>query len=190
MAEAMAAVHDADALIFDLRDNGGGDPRIVALISSYLFGEEPVHLNDIYRRQGVLPEQLWTQRDVVGPRFGPDKAVYVLTSRFTFSAAEAFAYDLQALGRATIVGETTAGGAHLSDAGPLVLGFDMLLPTGRAVSPVTGTDWEGTGVIPDVPVSAASALDTATSMARQALAEGLTGAIGDETVAAPSNPAP
>ncbi len=189
VAEAMDAVHDADALIFDLRDNGGGDPDMVALISSYLFGEEPVHLNDFYFRQEDHTEQLWTLRDVPGIRFGPDKDVYVLTSGLTFSAAEAFAYDLQALGRATIVGETTAGGAHLSDGGPLVLGFGMYVPSGRAINPITGTDWEGTGVTPDVPVAADSALDTAASIARQAIADDPVGGPSGASVAVSSGAA-
>jgi len=169
VAEAMSSVHDADALIIDLRDNGGGSPEMVALVSSYLFGEEPVHLSDIFWREGSRTEQFWTLNDVAGTRFGPDKEVYVLTSERTFSAAEEFAYNLQALGRATIVGETTGGGAHPGGCAPLVAGFGMCVPTGRTVNPITGTNWEGTGVIPDVQEAAGSALETAAAMARQAL---------------------
>ncbi len=172
VAEVMTSVHDAAVLIFDVRDNGGGDPAMVALISSYLFGEEPVHLSDIFWREGNRTEQFWTHADVAGTRFGPDKEVYVLTSERTFSAAEEFAYNLQALGRAMIVGEPTGGGAHPGGCAPLVAGFEMCVPAGRSVNPITGTNWEGTGVIPDVQVAAGAALETAEAMARQALEDG------------------
>ena len=169
VAEAMTTVHDADALIFDLRNNGGGLPGMVALVSSYLFGEEPVHLNDLYWREGDRTEQFWTLADVAGPRFGADKDVYVLTSERTFSAAEEFTYNLQVLQRAMIVGETTGGGANPGEGAPLIGQFGMFVPTGRAINPITGTNWEGTGVVPDVKVAAGSALETATSMARLAI---------------------
>ena len=172
VAEAMTSVHDADAIILDLRDNGGGSPAMVALITSYLFDAEPVHLSDIHWRDGDRTEQFWTRSDVAGTRFGADKGVYVLTSERTFSAAEEFTYNLQALGRATIVGETTGGGAHPGGCAPLVAGFGMCVPTGRSINPITGANWEGTGVLPDVPVAAGTALETAESMARQALEDG------------------
>ncbi len=186
VAAALTSVHDAEALIFDLRDNGGGSPGMVALISSYLFDEEPVHLSDIYWRDGDRTEQFWTLGDVAGTRFGPDKDVYVLTSERTFSAAEEFAYNLQALGRATIVGETTGGGAHPGGCAPLVAGFGMCVPTGRSINPITGTNWEGTGVVPDVAVAADAALETAESMARQALDDAPLPGLGGESVGASS----
>nr|BFE79994.1 hypothetical protein GCM10020093_025950 [Planobispora longispora] len=125
---------------------------MVALLCSYLF-DEPTHLNDIYDRPGDSTAQFWTLPFVPGPRFGADKPVYVLTSGFTFSGAEEFAYDLQSRKRATVVGERTRRahpgvryrvGAHLKSA----------VPCGRAINPVTGTNWEGTGIVPDIDLPA------------------------------------
>jgi len=98
---------NTDALIIDLRRNGGGEPAMVALISSYLFGPEPVHLNDLYFRPDDSTHQWWTLPYVPGKRYGDKKEVYVLTSKRTFSAAEEFTYNLKNLKRATIIGETT-----------------------------------------------------------------------------------
>jgi C-terminal processing protease CtpA/Prc len=105
----MESLADADALIFDLRGNGGGDPNMVALISTCLF-DKPTHLNDLYERKGDKTNEYWTLPDIQGQRFA-DKPVFVLTSKRTFSAAEEFSYNLQNLKRATIIGETTGGGA-------------------------------------------------------------------------------
>ncbi len=111
VASVMGFVEDCDALIFDMRYNGGGDPTGIQVISSYLFGDEPVHLNDLYFRPKDTTEEYWTLTDIKGKRM-PDVPVYVLTSSFTFSGAEEFSYNLKNLKRATIVGETTGGGAH------------------------------------------------------------------------------
>jgi hypothetical protein len=111
-AAAMTFLASTEALITDLRENGGGEPEMVALITSYPFGDEPVHLNDIYDRPTDSTTQYWTRSYVPGRRFGAKKPVYVLTSSHTFSAAEEFTYNLENLERATIVGETTGGGAH------------------------------------------------------------------------------
>ncbi|MGH9903057.1 MAG: S41 family peptidase [Pyrinomonadaceae bacterium] len=150
---------NTDALIIDLRRNGGGDPAMVALICSYLFGPEPVHLNDLHWREGNRTEEYWTRKEVAGRRYAKD--VYVLTSNRTFSGAEEFSYNLKNLKRATIVGETTGGGAHPGRGVRLSEHFGMFLPTGRAISPITKTNWEGTGVEPDVKVPADQALKTA-----------------------------
>ncbi len=85
----------ADALIFDLRDNGGGDPRMVALIATYLF-DHPVHLSDIYNRREDSTAQYWTLPYVPGKRLA-STPTFVLTSGRTFSGAEDFAYNLQAI---------------------------------------------------------------------------------------------
>jgi C-terminal processing protease CtpA/Prc len=169
-AAAMTFLASTDALIIDLRENGGGEPEMVALITSYLFGEEPVHLNDIYERPTDTTTQYWTRSYVPGRRFGATKPVYVLTSSYTFSAAEEFTYNLKNLGRATIVGETTGGGAHPGDMVPLAAGFAMFVPTGRAVNPITRTNWERTGVAPDVQAPATQALDIAYVKALERLA--------------------
>lgn len=169
-AAAMTFLASTDALIIDLRENGGGEPEMVALITSYLFGEQPVHLNDIYERPTDTTTQFWTRSYVPGRRFGTTKPVYVLTSSYTFSAAEEFTYNLKSLGRATIVGETTGGGAHPGDMVPLASGFAMFVPTGRAINPITKTNWERTGVAPDVQATAAQAFDLAYTRALERLA--------------------
>ena len=160
VAAAMNFVNNSDALIFDLRQNGGGDPAMVALICSYLFGDKPVHLNDLYWRKENRTEEFWTKPNVLGKKYN-DKEVYVLTSKRTFSGAEEFSYNLKNLKRATIVGETTGGGAHPGDGFRLGDHFEAFIPTGRAISPVTKTNWEGTGVEPDVKVPQEQALKTA-----------------------------
>ncbi|MFZ0063540.1 MAG: S41 family peptidase [Pyrinomonadaceae bacterium] len=164
VASAMNFVAGTDALIIDLRTNGGGDPEMVALICSYLFGPEPVHLNDLYWREGNRTEQFWTRKEVAGKRY-LNKDVYVLTSKYTFSGAEEFAYNLKNLKRATIIGETTGGGAHPGGGFRLNEHFSMFVPTGRAISPVTKSNWEGTGVKPDIEVPADQALTLARLLA-------------------------
>ena len=164
VAAAMTLVSNTDALIFDLRRNGGGDPAMVALISSYLFGDKPVHLNDLYWRAEDKTEEFWTKAAVAGKKFG-DKDVYVLTAKRTFSGAEEFSYNLKNLKRATIIGETTGGGAHPGSMVRLSDHFGAFIPTGRAISPITKTNWEGTGVEPDIKVPADQALKTAYIMA-------------------------
>lgn len=160
VASVFNFLSNTDALIFDLRKNGGGDPEMVALICSYLFGSEPVHLNDLYWREGNRTEEFWTQKEVAGKRY-TGKDVYVLTSNYTFSGAEEFSYNLKNLKRATIVGETTGGGAHPGGGFRINEHFQMFVPAGRAISPITKTNWEGTGVEPDIKVPADQALKVA-----------------------------
>jgi C-terminal processing protease CtpA/Prc len=157
---------NVDALIVDLRDNGGGDPKMVAWISSYLFGAR-THLNDLYERKTNKTIEYWTQTDVPGKKLGAGKPVYVLTSKRTFSGAEEFTYNLKNLKRATIIGETTGGGAH--PAGPRRVDdhFFVVMPGGRPINPITKKDWEGTGVEPDVKVAAGEALEVAKKMAAE-----------------------
>jgi hypothetical protein len=170
---AMTLVANADALIVDLRHNGGGDPSTVAFMTSYLF-DERTHLNDLYFREGNVTEQFHTLDWVPGKRFGQQKPVYVLTSPRTFSGAEEFSYNLKNLKRATLVGETTGGGANPGDVYPLNAHFDVFVPTGRAVNPITHTNWEGTGVAPDVKVAADDAFATARTLALKKLADAQT----------------
>lgn len=164
VAAAMSFISNTDALIFDLRQNGGGDPAMVALISSYLFGAEPVHLNDLHWREGNRVEEFWTKPAAAAVRY-EGKDIYVLTSARTFSGAEEFSYNLKNLKRATIVGETTGGGANPGGGFRVNAHFGMFVPTGYAQSPVTKTNWEGTGVKPDVDVPKEQALKTAHLMA-------------------------
>lgn len=154
---AMNFLSNTDALIFDLRYNGGGSPAMVALISSYLFGDKPVHLNNLYWRKADRTDEFWTKPESASVKFD-GKDIYVLTSRRTFSGAEEFSYNLKNLKRATIVGETTGGGAHPGAVFRLDTHFGAFISTGRAISPITKTNWEGTGVEPDVKVPKEQAL--------------------------------
>lgn len=155
----MSQVADADALLLDLRQNGGGDPAIVALVASYLFDSTPVHLNDIFHRKESSTKEYWTTSDVHGTRFGRRKPIYVLTSKDTFSGGEELAYDLQCLTRAKVIGETTGGGAHPSEGYDIDDWFHIAIPFGRPINPITKTNWEGVGVVPDIPVPASDALE-------------------------------
>lgn len=163
---AMAFLANTDALIFDLRQNGGGDPAMVAFLCSYLFNQR-THLNDLYSRPDNSTEEFWTRDDVPGKRY--DKPVYVLTSNRTFSGAEEFSYNLKNLKRATIVGETTGGGAHPVNAKRLGKDFMITVPFARAISPITKTNWEGVGVKPDIDVPAVQALKVAHWLAVRAI---------------------
>ncbi len=161
IAAAMNVLAHTDALIIDLRRNGGGDPETVAFLTSYLYGPKPVHLNDLYFRPADQTTEWWTKAEVPGVRFGPDKPVYILTARFTFSAAEEFTYNLKSLKRATIVGENTGGGAHPGGVENIDDHFGLFVPSGRAINPITKKNWEGEGVQPDVETQAPKALKTA-----------------------------
>jgi len=165
---AMNFVAHADALIFDLRENHGGNPDMVDFMVSYLF-REPTHINDLTNRHDNETHQYWTLPWIPGPRF-VEQPVYVLTSRQTFSGGEEFTFDLKTQKRATIVGETTGGGAHPMRGMPAGDHFTIGVPFGRPINPVTKGDWEGKGVEPDVKVSAADALTTAEELAAEKLA--------------------
>jgi hypothetical protein len=160
IAAAMALLADTKALIIDLRRCGGGDPDTVMLLASYLY-DKPTHLNDIYWRDEKRTDERWTTSDVPGKKYGESRKVYLLTSEDTFSAGEDFAYALRNNGRATLVGETTGGGAHPGNPRRLSAHFMMFVPNGRSINPVTHTDWEGVGVTPDVKTSAKNALAVA-----------------------------
>ena len=157
---AMELVAGTYALILDLRQNHGGSPEGVVVWCSYLLDERPTHLNDIFHADTGETRQFWALPYVPGTRY-TERPVYVLTSGQTFSGGEDFAYTLQALGRATVVGETTGGGAHPTRGFPISAAVHIGIPFARSVNPVTGTNWQGTGVVPDVAVPEAQALDTA-----------------------------
>jgi C-terminal processing protease CtpA/Prc len=169
---AMNFLANTHALIIDLRQCPGGYPGMVALLSSYLFGEEAVHLNSIYWRDDDVTQQYWTLPFVPGKRFGA-KPVYVLISKDTFSGAEEFAYNLQTRQRATVVGEKTDGGAHPGASYRLHPHFEAFIPVGRAINPLTHTNWEGSGVVPDVSVPREQALKVAYRLALESIIESL-----------------
>jgi hypothetical protein len=157
---AMELVAGTYALIIDLRHNHGGAPEGVVFWCSYLLDERPTHLNDIFHADTGETRQFWALPYVPGTRY-LDRPVFVLTSGHTFSGGEDFAYTLQALGRATVVGETTGGGAHPTRGFPISAAVHIGIPFARSVNPVTGTNWQGTGVVPDVPADAERAYDVA-----------------------------
>jgi C-terminal processing protease CtpA/Prc len=161
---AMASLNHADAIIFDLRDNTGGMENMVALIAGYLFD----HPEYMYSPRANPTEQSWTRSPVEGNRLA-DKPVYVLTSAATWSGAEQFSYDLKMLKRATLVGETTRGGAHAGVFHRIDDHFGMGIPEVKPINPYGKADWEGTGVEPDVKVKAADALDVAQKLAESDL---------------------
>jgi CubicO group peptidase (beta-lactamase class C family) len=166
---AMNFLANTDALIIDEREGHGGDPEMVDLLLTYLFPiGERVHLNDFEHRVDPKHEEFYTFGWVPGKRF-IGKDVYVLTSHDTFSGSEELAYDLKTQKRATIVGEVTGGGANPGDVFPLPNAFSIFVPTGRAVNPITKTNWEGAGVQPDVFVPADKALDMAHYLALKKL---------------------
>ncbi len=166
---AMNFLSNANAIIIDLRKNGGGNPSMIQLLSSY-FLEDYTHLNSFENRGEDSLQQFWTLPYVPG-RSMYETDLYVLTSRRTFSGAEEFTYNMKNLERATIIGETTGGGAHPGGFQIAVHDFLVWVPTGRAVNPITGSNWEGTGIDPHVSVPQDEALDKAHSMALEKLIE-------------------
>ncbi|WP_374275562.1 S41 family peptidase [Brevundimonas sp.] len=174
----LAEISGARALILDLRGNGGGGEAALNRLMGHLV-PAPIELATLYHRQCAPPpadrpdacvqvreravQRRWSDT-VARPTF-PSQPIFVLTSNATFSAAEELAYDLRAEGRATIIGETTGGGANPSgmmDAGPH---FSVVMPLAEARHPRTGGNWEGVGVAPDVAVREDAALDVAVSLA-------------------------
>jgi len=161
---AMTQLAGSAALIIDVRQNGGGDPAGVAFLSSYLF-DQRTHLNDLYWREGNKTQEFWTDSSVPGKRYGQARPVYVLTGPRTFSGGEEFAYDMQQLKRATLVGATTGGGANPGRIRMLTPYFGAFIPNGRPINPVSKTNWEGIGVVPEISVPADDALATAQKLA-------------------------
>jgi RimJ/RimL family protein N-acetyltransferase len=157
---AMGLVAHCDALVFDLGQNRGGNPSMVQLLTSYLFDPEPRHINTFYRRPTDDYQQFWTFPYVPGKRL-PHIPVYVLTSHATGSAAEEFAYNLKHMARATVVGESTVGAAHPAMVEMVQECFQVRLPYGRPINPITKGNWEGAGVEPHITVPQEDALKTA-----------------------------
>jgi len=160
IAAAMELVTGTYALIIDMRRNGGGSPEGVIFWCSYLVDERPTHFNDIFNAETGETRQFWALPYVPGSRY-LDRPVYVLTSHRTFSGGEELCYNLQAVKRAELIGETTGGGAHPTRAYPVSPAVGIAIPFARSVNPVTGSNWQGTGVVPDVAVTAEQAYDVA-----------------------------
>lgn len=158
LAAAFAKLATSSSLIIDLRDNAGGTPEGVALLASYLL-DQPTHLNDIWWRDSNTTSASWSRATVDGPRYGARRRVFILTSRQTRSAAEEFAYSMKQLQRATIVGEPTWGGAHPARRYFAGRHFIATIPTARAINPISKSNWELTGVLPDFAVPPGKSLD-------------------------------
>ncbi|KGJ91696.1 S41 family peptidase [Colwellia psychrerythraea] len=163
---AMKLLEGTDALIIDMRNNTGGNPDMVRFICSYFLAKN-THLNSLYWRAPDITEEYWTLDTVVGKR-RIDVPLYVLTSSKTFSGAEELTYNFKTQKRATIVGEVTGGGANPGSEVNINELFSMFMPTGTAINPITKTNWEGTGVMPDVKSSAEQAFDKAYQLAKVA----------------------
>ena len=158
LSSALKFLSNTYAIIFDLRYNHrGGDPMYMSYLFSYFF-ENPTHINSIYWRDRNRTDEFWTQSEVPGKKM-VDIPLFVLISIETFSGAEEFAYDLQALKRATIIGEVSAGGANPASTWVVYKDLRISIPFGRAINPITGTNWEGVGVKPDIEVPADKALE-------------------------------
>jgi C-terminal processing protease CtpA/Prc len=161
---AMNLVASADVLLLDLRANMGGEPDMLTLLCSFLV-DERTQLSSLHFPAENRTLQYWTAPFVPGPTFGGSKPIYVLTSRHTVSGGEGMSYDLQQCKRATLVGETTVGAANFHY--PYRVSAHLLsgVPSGYPVNPVSGANWEGVGVRPDIPVPAEKAFDTAYTLA-------------------------
>ncbi len=159
----MKRLVNSDAIIVDMRRNGGGSPRMAQYLTSYFF-DRTLLLNRINERATGESREMWVLD--VGGRKRPSVPVFILTSTRTFSGAEDFSYTMQQHAhRATIVGETSGGGAHPTRYFPLEAGYGVSIPFARTVNPVTKTNWEGVGVIPDVKCTADEAMDKAIELA-------------------------
>ncbi|MFZ6745119.1 S41 family peptidase [Undibacterium sp. JH2W] len=167
-AAVMNELADTDGLIIDLRNNGGGGGDSVALLISYLV-DERTRLNDTWERATGITTQYWTQDKLDGKRYGGKKPVLILAGPNTKSAAESFAYQMQALKRATVIGERTWGGANASRPYRLSEYFAAFIPSRRSISPITHTNWEGVGVIPDVAAKVDDALAAAKDLMQRQL---------------------
>lgn len=169
-ASAMDKLADTDGIIVDLRENRGGGPETVALLVSY-FVDQRTRLNDLWERDTGISKQQWTLDKLGGKRYGGKKPVVILAGPGTKSAGEDFAYTMQALKRATVIGERTWGGAH--PARPYRLGdhFVAIIPSARSINPITNSNWEGVGVTPDVAAKGDDALAAAKDLVQRRLHE-------------------
>ncbi|MHC4847352.1 MAG: S41 family peptidase [Planctomycetota bacterium] len=163
---SMRTLSNTDAILVDVRNNSGGDPAAVALVCSFFFDVEPVHLNTLETRSTA--QQWWTLPHLECERY-LDKDVFVLINEGTVSAAEEFAYNLQALGRASLVGKNTAGAAHARTQFQVDEHYFINIPTHRTVNPKTKSNWEGQGVAPDVEAASDASFAIAYRMALRSL---------------------
>lgn len=159
LISALSFLQYSDAIILDLRNNGGGNPEMIMLLGSYFFDEDnSVFFSSFYHH---IKDKTYQHRSffyVPGKRL-PETKLYILVSKNTFSAAEGFAYDLKQIKRATIVGEKTKGAAHVANPFIVNENFILTLPFAKPINPITNSNWEGTGVEPDIQCEAGNAID-------------------------------
>lgn len=156
VAAALTFLSNTKALIIDLRTNGGGSPDMVSHIESYFF-KQKTHMNDLVDRLGKDTSVFYAD-PAKTDGITLSMPLYILTSNQTFSGAEDFTYGMQSVKRATVIGDTTGGGAHPVSGFPITNGLFARIPFARSLNPYTHTDWEGTGVIPDIATPWANAL--------------------------------
>jgi len=163
---AMKLLSRTDAIIFDLSKNGGGSPEMVQYLCSFFF-DKTLHLNSLYWREGNVTREFWTLDSVSGTKL-PDVPLFIITSNRTFSAAEEFSYNMQTQKRATLVGQTTGGGANPGGTMGINNNLTVFIPTGKAINPITKTNWEGVGVVPEIKTTAEESLNKTKLLAKEA----------------------
>lgn len=162
----MKLLSSSDAIIIDLTHNGGGDPAMVQYLCSYFF-DEKLHLNSLYYREGDRTQEYWTLEEVGGRKLA-DVPLFIMISSETFSGAEEFAYNMQNLRRATLIGQTSGGGANPGQTRGINHDLSVFIPTGRAINPITNTNWEGVGVQPEIRTKAKNTLEQTIVLAQEA----------------------
>jgi Peptidase family S41/N-terminal domain of Peptidase_S41 in eukaryotic IRBP len=168
VVSAMNFLSHTHALIIDLRQCTGGYPGMVALVCSYLFREESIHLASIYWRDEDRTQEFWTHAPLESQPY-VTKPMYVLISKITFSAGEMLADILKSRKRATIIGEQTDGGAHPGASYRIHSHFEAFIPIGRTTNPLTGINWEGCGITPDICIPKEAAFNVAYKLALQSI---------------------
>lgn len=161
----MTLLSNCDAIIIDLSKNGGGDPNMVQYLCSFFF-DTKVHLNSLYWREGDITQEFWTLENIEGSKM-PNVPLMVITGNNTFSGAEEFSYNMQTQKRATLIGQTTGGGANPGRTMPINKDLGVFIPMGKAINPITKTNWEGVGVVPEVKTTIEGALDKAHELAQE-----------------------
>ncbi|WP_445711907.1 S41 family peptidase [Flavobacterium sp.] len=149
VTSAMNFLNNTNAIIIDLRENGGGVPSMMQLLSSYFMDAKPVVLSNFYERKTNKNTQLFSLKSIDGKRMN-NKPLYILTSKKTFSAAEAFTYTLKHFDKAIVVGEVTKGGANRTRTINLNSDFSIAVPYIKTIHPITNSNWEGKGVQPNI----------------------------------------
>ena len=161
----MKLMSRTDAIIIDLSKNGGGSPNMVQYLCSFFF-DQKIHLNSLYWRERNETREFWTLDEVGGIKM-PDVPLFIITSSRTFSGAEEFSYNMQTQKRAILIGQTSGGGANPGGTMRINDNLNVFIPTGRAINPITKTNWEGVGVIPEVETTIEETLDKAHELAKK-----------------------